>query len=111
MIKFHLKPVNKNIGTRTNKIQKELNKIPKKATEFFKYGAPTPVDTGKARRNTDLRGNEIVANYPYAKVLDDGRGFRDGQMRGSEQAPDGMSKPTLEYIQRTVARVMRGGTI
>jgi hypothetical protein len=102
MLKFQLQPVRKDIELETKKIQNELKKVPKKAHEFFKYGAPTPVDSGNARRNTDLKGNEIVADYPYAQRLDEGY---------SKQAVDGMSQPTLDYIKRTVNRIMRGGRV
>lgn len=102
MLKFTLQPKTNNIALQTKKIENELNKVPAKATEFFKYGAPTPIRSGRARRNTRLQGNEIVANYPYAQKLDEGY---------SKQAPEGMSKPTLEYIQRTVARIMKGGRV
>jgi hypothetical protein len=67
----------------------------------------TPIRTGNARANTDLENNNytsvINAHYPYAPVLDAGRGFRDGQMRGSDQAPNGMSQPTINYINKLVA--------
>jgi hypothetical protein len=63
----------------------------------------TPVRSGNARNNTKLDGYNIIrANYQYAGVLDAGRGFRDGQMRGSVQAPDGMTKPTKVEAQRLV---------
>lgn len=67
--------------------------------EFIKN---TPRQTGNARRNTQVTDREITADYPYAAVLDQGRGFRDGQMRGSQQAPQGMTKPTIEFIERNL---------
>jgi hypothetical protein len=67
----------------------------------------TPIDTGNARANTTLNGDVIDANYPYASVLDAGRGYRDGQMRGSEQAPHGMSEPTIEYAKKIVPDIIR----
>jgi len=100
MLKFTLHPVRKDIALATKKVENELKKLPQKATEFFKYGAPTPIKSGHARRNTGLVKNSIVANYPYAGKLDAG---------SSNQAPDGMSKPTMEYIQQAVARIMKGG--
>jgi hypothetical protein len=100
MLKFTLQPVRKDIALQSKKVENELKKLPQKATEFFKYGAPTPIKSGNARRNTGLIKDSIVANYPYAGRLDEGY---------SKQAPDGMSQPTLEYIQRTVARIMKGG--
>jgi hypothetical protein len=73
--------------------------------EFYKN---TPVGkTGNARSHTTLQGDEIVANYPYAFVLDAGRGFRDGQMRGSTQAPDGMTKPTEALAQKLLPQLIQ----
>lgn len=51
----------------------------------------TPIRSGNARRKTDLRGNEIQANYPYSVRLE-----KDGW---SKQAPQGMSSPTIEFIR------------
>jgi hypothetical protein len=70
--------------------------MPQLAAEFVKL---TPYKSGNARNHTTLKGNTITANYPYAAVLDAGRGYRAGQMRGSEQAPEGMSKPVREAAQ------------
>lgn len=64
----------------------------------------TPVDTGNARRRTEKHQDSIIANYAYAQVLEKGRGFRDGQMRGSSQAPKGMSSPTIDYIRQYIQR-------
>lgn len=58
----------------------------------------TPIDGGNARRNTHTVGNRIEANYPYAGALDDGH---------SDQAPNGMTEPTLEEIERIVDRETR----
>ena len=69
---------------------------------FQEFYNNTPVKSGNARRNTKLVKNEIQANYQYAGVLDQGRGFRDGQMRGSTQAPDGMTKPALKVLNQEV---------
>lgn len=61
-------------------------------TEFVKN---TPVLTGNARRNTNLQGSAINANYNYAGKLD--RGF-------SRKAPRGMTKPTMEFIRSYVKK-------
>jgi hypothetical protein len=100
MFKVRLQAGQKNIGLAFARVQNELDKIPGKAYRFFKEEAPTPIKSGNARRNTILKDNEIQANYPYAKRLDEGY---------SKQAPDGMSKPTIEEIRHMVDRVMRGG--
>lgn len=77
------------IVKRLDKIQKVLD--PKKlAQEAYKvFKANTAIDTGNARRNTTLQGDEIHASYPYAKRLDQG---------WSNQFPEGMSKPTKKHI-------------
>lgn len=62
----------------------------------------TPIKTGYAKANTRRAGNEINADYNYAKVLNDGRSYRDGQMRGSKQAPQGMEIPMIEEIRKYV---------
>lgn len=51
---------------------------------------PKNYKPGNARRKTVLKGNEIQANYPYAKRLEEGY---------SSQAPDGMTKPTLHEVR------------
>jgi hypothetical protein len=105
-IKFSVK-VNDKITTDLIRKQQQINKLPEQAFMYWK--SITPIDKGNAKRNTTFnRANEeIVSNYPYAEVLDQGRGFRDGKMRGSKQAPKGMSKPTEEYIAKQLQKIMR----
>ena len=68
---------------------------------FFRQETPVArKNGGNAQRNTSATRTKITGNYPYAAVLDAGRGYRDGQMRGSTQAPKGMSQPTLDYIEK-----------
>jgi hypothetical protein len=62
-------------------------KLAKEAYNYFV--AITPIDSGNARRNTSLKGDEIHASYPYAKRLDQG---------WSKQAPGGMTKPTEKFV-------------
>jgi hypothetical protein len=82
-----------------------LGAVPKAAvTEYQKL---TPVKSGNARKRTTLKGNSIQANYPYAEVLDAGRGNRDGQMRGSTQAPKGMTKPWELWLQKYLDKLMK----
>ena len=91
--KFEVKDqMTKDILAKMNK----LDEIPKKVYTFFR--AHTPIRSGNARKNTVLKGDEIQANYPYAKRLDQG---------WSKQAPDGMTKPTAEYHQRLVDQILR----
>jgi hypothetical protein len=70
--------------------------LAKEAYGFFKQ--TTPVDTGRARRNTKLSGDEILAQYPYAVRLDQGY---------SRQAPDGMTRPTEKFVERYIKRQPR----
>lgn len=55
----------------------------------------TPIKTGNARANTDLMGNAIDANYPYALSLNQG---------SSKQAPKGMTEPTIEAIRAYIEK-------
>jgi len=74
--------------------------VPRKAYTHFRN--LTPVRSGNARNKTKYRSgpdqHTIAANYPYAKRLDTG---------WSNQAPDGMSEPTLEYIEKLIASRLR----
>jgi len=79
-----------------NKIQSKLEGLAKQAyTEFVKQ---TPVRSGNARRRTKLQNNTIVADYPYARRLDEGY---------SQQSPQGMSKPTEEFVKVQLDKIMR----
>jgi hypothetical protein len=87
-------------------IRNKLNNLPKEAyQEFVKI---TPIKTGNAKKNTKLKGKTIEANYNYAKVLDKGRHMTSRGMRGSDQAPDGMSKPTEVFIKKRIDQILRG---
>ena len=79
-----------------NRIQRQLESVPQEA--FKVWVENTPKADGNARRKTRLVGSTIEANYPYAKRLDEG---------SSKQAPRGMSKPTLEHIEKFVKRNLR----
>lgn len=78
----------------------ELKRLWKKA--FPVWVKHTPKKTGSARRKTKLVDkqdvDQIVADYPYAKPLDDG---------ASKQSPDGMSKPTQEFVEKEFKRIFR----
>jgi hypothetical protein len=78
-------------------IQRKLDNLPKEAyQEFVKE---TPIRSGNARRKTKLKGKTIVADYAYAKRLDEGY---------SKQSPDGMTKPTEDFIQKRATQIMKG---
>ncbi len=60
-----------------------------------KYRDLTPVKSGNARRNTRVKGREILADYAYADRLDKG---------WSSQAPEGMSAETLDYFNQQILK-------
>jgi hypothetical protein len=77
-----------NLRRHIQKVEQFVKEIPSQA--HTKFVSETPIDTGNARRSTDLRGNEIQGNYPYATRLNEGY---------STQARDGMTEPTVEFIR------------
>ena len=78
------------------RMQQGLDKLPREAYDVFKE--ETPIKTGNARRRTRLQGEAIKADYDYATELDNGK---------SRQAPEGMVKPTEEYITKRIKQIMR----
>ncbi len=74
---------------------KQLDAIPDETYTFFK--AHTPIRSGRARRSTFLKQNEIIGAYPYAQRLDQGY---------SRQAPDGMTKPTEAYFKKRIDAIL-----
>lgn len=74
--------------------KKNLARYPKDAEKEFV--ALTPVDTGNARRRTQLVGQTIEANYPYAQRLDQG---------WSKQAPRGMTKPFESWVKNRCKQI------
>jgi hypothetical protein len=85
--------VSNKITPSVNRIRARFDQLPKEAYEHWRD--ITPVRSGNARRRTRLQGSKIKADYNYAVPLDKG---------WSKQAPQGMSKPTLEYIKKRIAR-------
>ena len=76
-------------------LSKEFVALPKEAhKEFVQL---TPVDRGNARRSTQLRGNTIEANYPYAQRLNEG---------WSKQAPKGMEEPWNKWLEQRLKKIM-----
>jgi hypothetical protein len=88
------------------KLEKSLENLPQETLVEFKKN--TPIKSGNAKRNTKLKGSKISADYPYATVLDKGRHMTRRGMRGSEQAPEGMSKPTIRFLEKRVKQIIRG---
>ena len=65
---------------------------------YKKFKDLTPIRTGNARQNTKLEKTTILGDYPYAQRLDKGY---------SQQAPDGMSEPTIAYMERELDQLVR----
>lgn len=89
-----------NIDTREfDQLMKELQALPDKtvakAGAYFK--SVTPKRTGNARSKTRIKDKKIEANYAYAGRLDEG---------WSNQAPKGMTEPTLTYIEAELNRAI-----
>jgi len=96
MGRLTLKLVRNTMTPSLRRITDALDKLPAEAHKVFKD--ETPIKTGNARRRTRLQGEVIKADYKYATELDAGK---------SRQAPEGMSKPTEEYITKRVKQIMR----
>ena len=84
------------VGPSLGRIVAKLDRLPKEGYDCWKK--ITPKKTGNAKRRTRLQGNKIKADYDYAVPLDEGR---------SRQAPRGMSKPTVDYLDRRLRRILR----
>ena len=105
MIKLDIS-VKNDITAMSDRIRRELKAYPQQAeTEFIHL---TPIKTGNARRKTRLvNSTEIHADYQYADVLDAGRHMTPKGMRGSTQAPRGMTKPFLDWAKKKLAYIFR----
>lgn len=93
-IQFEVKGTVKTSLDKLKQARAELAALPQDAYKHFV--ALTPVDTGNARRSTQISGNTITANYAYAERLDKG---------WSKQAPRGMVKPTEEYLAKRLKQI------
>jgi hypothetical protein len=91
-----------NINRRLNLLKRVLNSDKLAQVAFDKFYDMTPENKGYAKSQTKKRGKSIVADYNYATVLDKGRHMTNRGMRGSNQAPQGMTKPTIEEIRKYV---------
>ena len=94
MPRVNLSQFNKQI----NAAKQALDDLPEFAEKTMKE--KTPVRSGNARRNTELQGNSVVANYPYAQRLEDNY---SPQTRGQ-----GIIAPTEREIQKEVDRRLKG---
>ena len=83
-----------NIQRRIRTVTQRLNQLP---GEFHReFVDNTPIDTGTARRKTELKSNSVVADYDYSVRLQEGY---------SRQARDGMRDPTIETIRRRLSNL------
>jgi hypothetical protein len=89
-----LNKITNNLNPRLKRTYKAINNLPQEAFKHFR--SITPIRTGNARRKTKLRGDSIIADYPYAGRLD--RGY-------SRQAPEGMSEPTKKFIRQRLRNI------
>lgn len=84
----------------SSKTRKRLDDLNDEALEKFKD--LTPIDTGRARKNTRLKERNdkatIEGRYPYAQRLDKG---------WSRQAPEGMTKPFADWWKKRVKQIVR----
>jgi len=86
-----------NIQNRIKQIQKVLD--PKNLTNvaYPVFLKNTPIKTGNARSHTVKNVDEIEANYPYARRLDNGY---------SRQSPAGMTKPTIAAVRAYIKQTL-----
>lgn len=97
MAKVDLSQFNKQMSKALN----ALDDLPEFAETTMKAFTPiAAVRGGNARRNTNLQGNTITADYPYAQRLEDNW---SPQTRGR-----GIIAPTEAAIQREVERRLKG---
>ena len=91
-------------------------RLPKITLKQFKK--LTPRDKGNARRNTVSKktkdGFDIIGDYAYSGVLDRGEypvnpiaGTGKTRYGYSTQAPEGMSKPTSDFVDKEVKRFIK----
>ena len=91
------KLVDDSVTPSLQRIEKALNQLPKRAFDVWQQN--TPKLTGNARNQTRLTSNSVIdANYAYADRLDKGY---------SKKSPQGMSKPTEQFLNREIAKIMR----
>lgn len=80
---------------RARQLNRFLDALPRRMHEKFRE--TTPRRTGNAQSKTELRGTDIVADYPYAVRLE-----KEGWSR---QAPEGMSEPTIEWVRSELRKL------
>ena len=94
MVKVNLTQFNKQMSKALN----AFDDLPEFAQKEMRSN--TPIRSGNARRNTNLQGNTVTANYPYAQRLEDNW---SPQTQGR-----GIIEPTEAAIQQEVNRRLKG---
>jgi len=94
VVKVNLTQFNKQMSKALN----ALDDLPEFAEKTMKSN--TPIRSGNARRNTNLQGNTVLADYPYAQRLEDNY---SPQTRGR-----GIIAPTEAAIQQEVNQRLKG---
>ena len=85
------------IANRLKEIEKAIDQKQLLDVAFNYFKSITPFDSGNAKRNTRKQGSDSIhADYAYAGRLN--RGW-------SSQANDGMSKPTIDEIQKYLKKI------
>jgi hypothetical protein len=97
MIKFDIKTDVSTSLANLKRAQKAVNQLPQQAYDYLK--GITPIDSGNARRSTQLKGKTIEGNYAYAQRLDQGY---------SKQAPKGMTEPTKKFVDKRIKQIEAG---
>jgi hypothetical protein len=84
---------------RLDQLSKELDQRKLLDEAYTVFKDVTPIDQGNAKRSTRKKGNDTIhADYAYAGRLN--RGW-------SNQARDGMAKPTIEHLQKYIKSVSK----
>jgi hypothetical protein len=89
------------INKRLKEIERDFNLKKLVQHAYTHFVSITPIDQGNARKSTTIQGTDTIhANYAYATRLD--RGWSK-QFKGQ-----GMSKPTIEELQKYIKNNSKG---
>lgn len=84
------------VSVKLQSLTNGIEDLPRQA--YHEWVRTTPKKSGNARRHTNLKGDAIHADYPYAQRLDQG---------WSKQAPNGMSEPITKFLERELQKLIR----
>jgi len=97
MIRVNVRANTTQLNLKLNRQIAALKALPQQGlTEFRRL---TPIDRGNARRRTDLKGHEIVGDYPYAQRLENNW---SSQTRGQ-----GIIKPFTKWWVARLKQIAR----